>query len=156
MVCTTHGAKAPQVAAKAAERRTLAQALHQNPRRHPREILADGLHIMDTIGQQLIARISEGEPVTVEVVNAILDAVRNQASMARLVLDASADPDSWEKGEVERRYGAVVAEICREMARRLGHDPTSQTVSDAFAMAMQRVVHGRRTMPKMIEGSVQE
>ena len=153
-VCDSHGALAPQVAAKAAERRTLAQALAENPRRHPLEILSSALHTVDTVGQELLGRIGEGQPVTAEIVNAILDAARSQASMAKLVLDSSVG-DSWSGLEVERRFGAVVAEICREMARQLGHDPTSTAVSDAFGMAMARVVHGKRSMPKMIEGSVE-
>ena len=155
VVCTTHGGRAPQVAAKAAERRTLAQAMAQNPPRHPLEVLSTALHTVDTLALELITRVAEGEPVTAEMANAVLDAARSQASMAKLVLDSSVG-DSWSGLEVERRFGAVVAEICREMARQLGHDPTSTAVSDAFGMAMARVVHGRRSMPKMIEGSVQE
>ena len=154
-VCYKHGAGAPQVRAAAAKRVTLAEALAQNPRRHPLEILSSALHTVDTVGQELLGRIGEGQSVTVEVVNAILDAARSQASMAKLVLDSSVG-DSWSGLEVERRFGAVVAEICREMARQLGHDPASSAVTDAFGAAMARVVHGRRAVPKMIEGSVQE
>ena len=153
-VCQMHGGRAPQVRAAAAKRVTLAEALAQNPRRHPLEILSSALHTVDTVGQELLGRIGEGQSVTVEVVNAILDAARSQASMAKLVLDSSVG-DSWSGLEVERRFGAVVAEICREMARQLGHDPASSAVTDAFAMAMARVVHGRRSVPKMIEGSVE-
>ena len=155
-VCYKHGAGAPQVRAKATERVTLAVALARGDRRHPKEILADNLHLYDTLGRQLIERLAEDGPVTVEMVNAIMEAARGSSSMAKLVLEVGADPDTWEKGEVNRLFGAVIAEICREFARRLGHDPASQAVADAFQAAMQRVVHGRRTMPKMIEGSVQE
>lgn len=123
----------------------LAEAIANMPRRHPYEVMGDALHVTDVAGQQLLAAITDGLPVTAEVVSTLLEAARSQAGLAKLVLDATAgDPGVWTAQEVNRRFGETVAAICREMARQLGHDPAGEETTTAFEAALQRVVYGKR------------
>lgn len=143
-VCRKHGGASPQVKAVAERRVMLAEAIANMPRRHPYQVMGDALHVTDVAGQQLLAAIADSSlPVTAEVVSTLLEAARSQAGLAKLVLDAVGG-EQWSAQEVNRRFGDQVAEICREMARQLGHDPGSDAVSAAFDAALQRVVFGKR------------
>lgn len=150
-VCRKHGGSSPQVKAVAERRVMLAEAIANLPRRHPYEVMGDALHVTDVAGQQLLAAITDGLPVTAEVVSTLLEAARSQAGLAKLVLDATGG-DAWTAQEVNRRFGDTVAEICREMARQLGHDPAGEETSAAFEAALARVVYGKRGR-KAIGGS---
>ena len=150
-VCYKHGGASPQVRAVAEKRVMLAEAIANLPRRHPFEVMVDALHAADVVAQHTQALLSE-QPLTVELVERLLESIKMQAGMAKLALDAGVDPAQWTAQEVQRRFGDVVAEICREMARRLGHDPSSVESVAAFEGAVARVVYGKRGR-KAIGGS---
>jgi hypothetical protein len=155
-VCGKHGASAPQVRAKAAERVTLAEALLTGDRRHPQEILASALHQVDVLGSQTVQSIADsGGTLTAEMFEQLLEASKTQATMSKLVLDA-AGAEGWAAQEAYRQQGDALAKICRAMARRLGHDPADQRVADAFEAAVAEVLYGKRGRrgPKAIEGKV--
>jgi len=151
-VCRKHGGWSPQVREVAAKRVMLAEAIANLPRRHPSEVIADALHVTDVLARHTQAKLSQQE-LTLELLDAILDSVKTQAGMAKLALDSGIDPAQWTAQEVNRRFGDTVAEICREMARRLGHDPGSEETSAAFEGALQRVVYGKGKGRKAIGGS---
>lgn len=142
-VCPKHGGAAPQVVEAAHKRVMLAEAIANLPRRHPFEVMVDALHAADVVARQTQAALSQ-QTLSAELIEAMLDSIKTQAGMAKLALDSGIDPDRWTAQEVNRRMGDVVAEICREMARQLGHDPGSDAVGVAFEVALQRVVYGRR------------
>lgn len=146
-VCHKHGARAPQVRAAAARRISLAEALESGDRRHPQEVLASALHGADVLARRTQALLADGDPVTADMIQALLDSIKTQATMAKLVLDASG-PEQWSAQEAYRQQADALAKICQEMARRLGHDPSSDLVREAFEGAVARVVHGRRGRPK--------
>jgi hypothetical protein len=141
VVCGKHGASAPQVRAKAAERVSLAEALLNGDHRHPQEVLSASLHTSDVLAERTVDAMAEG--ATAELVEQLLDANRTRATMAKLVLDA-AGAEGWAAQEAYRQQGDALAKICREMARRLGHDPADQRVADAFEAAVAAVLYGRR------------
>ena len=156
-VCHKHGGKAPQIMKAAAQRITLAEALLNGDRRHPQEILASAMHQVDVLGSQTVQSIADaGGTLTAEMFEQLLEASKTQATMAKLVLDA-AGAEGWAAQEAFRQQGDALAKICREMARRLGHDPADQRVADAFEGAVAEVLYGkrgRRQAAKAIEGKV--
>lgn len=141
-VCWKHGGATPQVRAVAERRVMLAEAIANLPHRHPFEVIVDALHVTDVLARHTQAQLSQQE-LTVDLLDAMLDSIKAQAGMAKLALDSGIDPERWTAQEVNRRFGDTVAEICREMARQLGHDPAGEETSAAFEAALQRVVYGK-------------
>ena len=160
-VCRMHGAAAPQVRRKAAQRVALAEAMRFGDRRHPYEIMADALHLVDTTSRMLLERLSGGETVTAEQVQALVEAARNQAGMAKLVLDtAGGDPNRWSAQEAVRNQAESLAAVCKEFARQLGYPPDDPRIQVAFDAALDVVVYGGKskvkTRPQAIEAEVVE
>lgn len=156
-VCQMHGGMAPQVRAAAARRVTLAETMATTERRHPNEVLADALHGVDVLAQQTQAQLNAGE-LDAGLVQALLDSLKTQAAMAKLVLDAGAGRDQWSAREAMRRQGEAVAEVVRETLRRLGLDPGAPASVQAFQGAVVAVAGGSTSRPRarMIEGTVAE
>lgn len=46
----------------------------------------------------------------------------------------------WDAREAVRKQGAALAQVTREMARRLGHDPADERVTAAYRAALKSVV----------------
>lgn len=158
-VCQVHGGRAPQVRAAAARRVTLAEAMASEDRRHPLEVLASALHGADVLSRQVQQQLAAGNPVTSDMVQALLDSLKTQAGMAKLVLDTGG-PEQWSAQEAVRQQGEALVKICREMARLLGHDPSSPYVQAALDEAVASVVRGKRArraaqaQVRAIEGEV--
>ena len=140
-VCNKHGGTASQVSAKAEVRTTLAERIARTPKRHPLEILDDTTHATDVLVQHVQEALAAD--ASADQVDTWLQLVKTSAAMAKLSLDAGGGA-RWEEREVNRRFGEVLAELCRDFARRLGHDPSSQLVADAFADALEQQVRGKR------------
>lgn len=141
-VCTMHGGEAEQVKAAAARRRTLHEALKASDRRHPVEILADALHTVDVVAQQALELLAEGDPVTPELLQTVLDTARQAAPMARLVLDSGGA--DWSAAEAARRQGEAMGQVVVEALRLLGLDHDVPDVRAAMRAAIAKVAFGDR------------
>lgn len=156
-VCDSHGGKAPQVRAAAARRVTLAEAMAAAERRHPNEVLADALHGVDVLARQTQEQLNAGQ-LDAGLVQALLDSLKTQAAMAKLVLDTGGGPEAWSQQEAIRQQADALARVCRDFAQRLGWDPDAPRVREAFQEAVSAAAGGssRRPRGKMIEGTVAE
>lgn len=90
-VCVMHGGRAPQVVAAAERRVTLAEALSTGDKRHPWEILEDGLHIVDLVMREVVLDVQERGSVTPQLLDKLISAVERAHRLAKVNLDAGID-----------------------------------------------------------------
>jgi hypothetical protein len=124
------------VKAAAARRVSLAEAMRAEDPRHPLEVLGDALHGVDVLARKTQEQLTAGE-LDAGLVQALLDSLKTQATMAKLVLDAGGD--GWSGREAMRRQGVAVAEVVRETLRGLGIDASSDVAVAAFHAAVRKV-----------------
>lgn len=142
--CQAHGSMAPAARQAILRRVSLAEALATGDRRHPSEVLDDALRVVDVAGQQLIAAIASGSvTVTPETVTALVEAAKQQAVLAKVVLDAGGG-QQWSAREALRAQGAVLAEVLRALAELLGHDPQDPAVKARVSEAIRVGASGGR------------
>lgn len=161
-VCRMHGGASGHVKAAAARRVTLAEQMAATDRRHPLEVLASALHGSDVMARQVQAQLASGDQISADMVQALLDSLKTQATMAKLVLDAGGGPEQWSAAEAVRQQADGLARIVQETVRLLGMDPADPRVSSAFEEAVAAVTTGRKTRVRVkaqvraIEGEVVE
>jgi hypothetical protein len=85
-VCRHHGGNAPQVRRKADQRMTLAQLLQNDPRPLP-EVLLDATHTADAVFRDLRLRLLEGEEITVEQLDRLVERARLAHHLARTTVE---------------------------------------------------------------------
>jgi hypothetical protein len=85
-VCYLHGGKAPQVIRKADQRATLAQLLQSDPRPLP-EVMAEAVHNVDAAMRDARLRLLEGEEVTVDQLDRVLELSRLAHHLSRTMLE---------------------------------------------------------------------
>lgn len=90
-VCPTHGGRAPQVAAAAERRVTLAEALLRGDRRPPWEVLEDCLHMMDLVMREVLHEIQDQGSVTPKLLDKLVSSVERAHRLAKVNLDAGID-----------------------------------------------------------------
>lgn len=139
-VCCKHGASAPQVRAAARRRITLAEAMERGDRRNPLEVLSDAMHVADVVAQQMQAAVSAGE-FTAEHAQALVEATKLQAQMAKLALDSGVDPVAMMLRHRDIADG--LARIVDDILSRLGLHPGRADVRAAVEGAVRTEV-GRR------------
>lgn len=138
-VCISHGARAPQVRRKAAERVAIAEQQAATPRRHPASILLDAMHTADVLARQGGAEA--------------LQALETAARLARLCLELDLDKrmrlmlddevKAWEQisrkasaqaglsHAQEQAFRAAMADGLRQhAARQEGKVPVELTIAD--------------------------
>lgn len=90
LVCWQHGGAAPQVQRKADERMTLRQ-LMQGEARPLVEVILDNVHTADAITRDMKVRLLEGEAVTPQDLDRLLDLTRLSQHLAKTALDAGVE-----------------------------------------------------------------
>lgn len=114
LVCYTHGGGAPQVRAKAEQRVTLAEAMLTAPKRHPWEVLEDGLHAMDLVMREAVLEIQDRGTVTAELLDKLVSSVERAHRLAKVNLDAGIDQRRLQlaeaqAGQIHKMFGQILA-----------------------------------------------
>jgi hypothetical protein len=115
LVCYAHGGRSPQAIRSARVRAAVAEVLAADPRRSPREVLADALHIADLVMTDEVSKLRDAEVITPELAAALTDAATRAAALARAALDAGVDVD----GEVPLEYGDLVVRVLNRVGSAL-------------------------------------
>ena len=91
LVCWQHGGAAPQVQRKADERMTLRQLMFEQPPRPLIEVILDNVHTADAITREMKLRLAEGEAVTPQDLDRLLDLTRLSQHLAKTALDSGVE-----------------------------------------------------------------
>jgi hypothetical protein len=145
-VCPTHGGMAPQVRAAAEKRVTLAEALASAPKRHPWEILEDGLHAMDLVMGECLAEIKDQGNVTPALLDKLVSSVERAHRLAKVNLDAGIDQRRLRLAE------AQAGQMHRMLSGVLGALNLTPEQKALVPGAVKRYVDGE-LVPKAIEAA---
>ncbi|GAA5119253.1 hypothetical protein GCM10025762_36890 [Haloechinothrix salitolerans] len=130
-VCPNHGSKAPGTVRKANERLTLAE-LMQGDRRHPWEVVLDHTHTIDVIAREARLGLTEGEEITPEQLDRIVETAKVAHHLAKTAIDTRAHEHIAEhyqrnvqlEGEI---ISAVVRDVVTALVDGLGFHPVQRT-----------------------------
>ena len=109
-VCNIHGGVAPQVRRATEERVTLAEALASGRPRSAWEVLADTLHTVDVLAQQVRQQVISSPDVPPKLLLELVASAERAARFAKTTLDAGVDERRIRMAEGQ---GAEMAEVFR-------------------------------------------
>jgi hypothetical protein len=95
----------------------VAEILAADPRRSPREVMGDALHVSDLVMQDKIAALRDAESITPGAAVELTDAATRAAALARAAADMGVEVETGERALEE--HGELVASALRSVARRL-------------------------------------
>jgi hypothetical protein len=113
VVCYAHGGRSPQAIRSAKVRAAVAEVLAADPRRSPREVLGDALHIADLVLRDRIAELRDMSEITAEAAADLTDAATRAAALARAAMDAGVDVEAEVPGEVDDQSITKPTTWCR-------------------------------------------
>ena len=115
VVCRWHGGARNASIRSARVREAVAEILAADPRRSPREVMGDALHVSDLVMQDKIAALRDAESITPETAVELTDAATRAAALARAAADMGVVVDL----EADPAHGELVVAALSRVARRL-------------------------------------
>jgi hypothetical protein len=97
-------------------RAAVAEVLAADPRRSPREVLGDALHIADVVLRDRIAELRDMSEITAEAAADLTDAATRAAALARAAMDAGVDVEAEVPGEVGDLVVAALSRVAAPLA----------------------------------------
>jgi hypothetical protein len=124
VVCYAHGGRSPQAVRSAKVRAAVAEIMATDPRRTPREVLGDALHITDLVLRDWIADLWDAESITLEAAADLTDAATRAAALARTCIDAGIDAEA----EAPEEYAELLVRVLNQVGASLLSAWTSPAV----------------------------
>lgn len=135
-VCPTHGGRAPQVAAKAEERVTLAEAIAKSDPRHPWEVLEHTAHIADVLMRQVLVELDGKGTVSPALLERLIQALERANRLAKTTLDAGIDQRRLHLAEAQ---AGQIHKMLSQILDGLGLTPEQRALVPGL---VRRIVEG--------------
>jgi hypothetical protein len=133
LVCWQHGGAAPQVQRKANERMILRQLMQGEPRPLV-EVILDNVHTADVITRDMKLRLLEGEAVTPQDLDRLLDLTRLSQALAKTALDAGVEIQLVNQARASvGELGTILSEVLLAVLHGLPLSPAWREYSLAVA-----------------------
>lgn len=130
-VCPNHGSKTKAATRKAKERLTLAELMRGDPR-HPWEVVLDHTHTIDVIAREARLCLKEGEDITPDQLDRIVETAKVAHHLAKTAIDTRAHEHIAKNHQhnVELE-GAIISAVVRDVVTKLidglGFNPAHRT-----------------------------
>jgi hypothetical protein len=125
LVCWQHGGAAPQVQRKADARMTLRQLMQDMPPRPLIEVILDNVHTADAITRDMKLRLVEGEDVTPQDLDRLLDLTRLSQHLAKTALDAGVEIQLVNQARTSvGELGTILSEVLLAVLHSLPLSPS--------------------------------